>query len=378
MQDNRLKILLVSRTFHPAISPRSFRATELAIALRDRGHQVTVAVPRDYASTFKESQFSGMAPIDLGPIKWKDISTSHANKLVSLAKRFIRRSLNLAFEYPDIQMRSLVSRSLSRLSGFDMAISIAAPHSIHWGFARARKLNPSICKTWVADCGDPFIGLTTDTFRKPFYFSWLEKDFCRRADFITIPIEAARKAYFSEFHPKIKVIPQGFRLPQKNELPRYQPNSTPTFIYCGGFLPRVRDPRPLLDLLYNLQQPFHFICHTWQREFFEDFEDKLAGRLSIRPYLPRDRMLKELARADFLLNLENPTDIQTPSKLIDYAIAQRPILSINSQTIDKSVVEEFLNGDYSRKAKVPEPSFYDINHVASQFESLFDGRDNRD
>jgi hypothetical protein len=376
MQDKRLKILLVSRTFHPAISPRSFRTTELAMALRDRGHRVTVAIPTDFVATFMESQFSGLLPIDLGPVKWEDISTFHPNRLISLAKRCIRRFLNLTIEYPDIQFRSLVSRAISRLSGFDMAISIAAPHSIHWGFARARKLNPSICKIWVADCGDPFFGLTTDNFRKPFYFSWLEKDFCRQADFITIPIETAQKAYFPEFHSKIRVIPQGFRLPQKDELPSFQPNPVPTFIYCGGFLPRIRDPRPLLDLLFNQKRPFNFICYTWQREFFEDYEEKLSGRLSIRSYLPRDKMLPELARADFLLNLENPTDIQTPSKLIDYAIAQRPILSINSQAINKGVVEEFLNGDYSNKAVVPDPSFYDINHVASQFEGLFYGKGN--
>jgi hypothetical protein len=64
-------------------------------------------------------------------------------------------------------------------SGYDLLISIAAPHSIHWGIAWARKDGSPIAGIWIADCGDPFMGKENDTFRPPFYFRYLEKWFCQ-------------------------------------------------------------------------------------------------------------------------------------------------------------------------------------------------------
>jgi hypothetical protein len=255
-----------------------------------------------------------------------------------------------------------------------MAISIAAPHSVHWGFSKVRKINPGICRTWVADCGDPYVGVTIDTFKKPFYFAWIEKDFCSRADFITIPIESARTAYFPEFHDKIRVVPQGLKLPELGTMPKYEPHEIPTFVYSGGFLPGVRDPRPLLEHLCSIDRPFRFTCYTMQKEMLSDFERRLAGRLVVLPYIPRDQMIKELAKADFLLNLENGTDRQTPSKLIDYSIACRPILSLNSQKLDLELLGRFLDGDYSGKAIVPVPSTFDIRKIAADFEQLHTSR----
>src|SRR5699024_12169166 len=70
------------------------------------------------------------------------------------------RSLLQLFEYPDIELLFKVKKALREESGFDLLISIAVPHPIHWGTAWAwRKENP-IAKTWVADCGDPYMGQT--------------------------------------------------------------------------------------------------------------------------------------------------------------------------------------------------------------------------
>ena len=64
-----------------------------------------------------------------------------------------------------------------------------------------------------------------------------------------------------------------------------------------------------------------------------------------------------MSKADFVVNVDTVYDNNThveavPSKLIDYAVANRPILNINSSYIDKKMVLEFMNKDYSRqKAK---------------------------
>ena len=53
----KYKILLVSSAFHPELSPRSFRATELAKEFIREGHEVTVITKSrdyDYSSFLKE------------------------------------------------------------------------------------------------------------------------------------------------------------------------------------------------------------------------------------------------------------------------------------------------------------------------------------
>ena len=79
--------------------------------------------------------------------------------------------------------------------------------------------------------------------------------------------------------------------------------------------------------------------------------------------------------ADFLINFENGnTSVQVPSKLIDYSLSGRPVLSVNSFRLDKDNINNFLKGNYSGKMQMPDLSQYDIRNVASQFLALYHNR----
>jgi hypothetical protein len=73
---------------------------------------------------------------------------------------------------------------------------------------------------------------------------------------------------------------------------------------------------------------------------------------------------------DFLLNIENVGQKQTPSKLIDYWLCGRPILSIKSFEFDPAVVEQFLRRDYQAAFQMPNPAQYRIENVAADFVDL--------
>lgn len=92
--------------------------------------------------------------------------------------------------------------------------------------------------------------------------------------------------------------------------------------------------------------------------------------MEVKDYIPRDRLLQEMKKADFLVNIENISNVQTPSKLIDYAIAGRPILSISQNEIDYAVVDEFLNKNYGQQFEVKNIMQYHIRHVAQEFIKL--------
>ena len=319
---DKKKILIVCRAFYPSNSPRSHRSTELAKEFALQGHEVTVITPRDTAvhSAFEKEHHLSIK--DLGMPHWKSPDFGKS-KVGYFLTRLIYRFLSLAFEYPDIELMYKVTKALKQESGYDLLISIAVPYPIHWGVARAWKKNQQIAKKWVADCGDPYIGNTTDSFKKWIHFSYIEKWFMRKADFISIPVESARKAYFDEFHPKIKVIPQGFKIEPVNVSETFK-NSVPTFIYAGGLIPGLRDPRPLLEFLSGVNSDFLFIIYTNNPDLIKSYKSKLGRRLEIRAYVTRPELLKVLSEADFLVNFDNNTTTAVPSKLIDYAPDAKP------------------------------------------------------
>src|SRR5699024_3428218 len=153
-----------------------------------------------------EEEFGVMIK-DLGKLRFPKVSLDSSSRALRLLKRGVRRGLLQLFEYPNIELMHRVKKALKDEYGYDLLISVAVPHPVQWGVARAWREEDPIAKTWIADCGDPYYGLESDSFKKVFYFAYIEKWLFRKVDYITIPFEGARSAYFGEFQDKIRIIP---------------------------------------------------------------------------------------------------------------------------------------------------------------------------
>lgn len=365
------KILIVSSSFYPMNSPRSFRTTELVKEFSRQGHEVTLyTVKNDKYHTSFEKEYNVRIK-DLGKPRLPTFDITKGNRLVKLFKRAIGRGLYQLFEYPKIELMFKVRKTLQAESGYDLLISIATPYPIHWGVAWAWREQDPIADTWVADCGDPYMGQTLDSFNKMFYFKYFEKDFCRKADYLTVPLENAKEGYYPEFRDKIKVIPQGFNFDEVEiDHSSYTPHPTPTFAYAGGLIPGGRDPRAFLEYLVSLERDFKFILYTKDTDLVKPWLDKANGQIEIRDYLPREELLKVLSKMDFLVNFENESSLMIPSKLIDYYIAGRPVLSVGSRNINKKAVDQFLAGDYSNQYSFDDMDRYRIENVCNRFLKL--------
>jgi hypothetical protein len=367
---DKKKILIVTNGFYPDISPRSFRATELAKELVRQGHQVAALThPRVGCAEFCNEH--GIEFRDLGNITWPT-PTVKGSGVVRLFWRVVTRFSGLLFEYPFIQIMPLLKKALKRESGYDMLISVAVPYPIHWGVASMRTKKHPIAKTWVADCGDPYMGQENDTFKPPFYFGWLEKEFCRKADWITVPTAASIEGYYPEFRNKIRVIPQGFRF---EDIRRYEgPKQADKIIfgYGGMFIPGRRDPSELLTFLNSLDQniKFEFHIYTATPALVEPFVAASNGRIQLKGIVDRDTLLYEMSKMDFVINFENVGHTQTPSKLIDYAILKKPILSIKTGGLKTDVVREFLENNYRNALVIKDYEQYRIENVAQKFLEL--------
>ena len=366
--ETKKRILLVSNGFYPEISPRSFRATELAAEFARQGHEVTVYTKYrkfDYAEFILENKFK----LHMWSKARFPAVPEYKGKTARLVARVLKRILLVLFEYPAIEEMFKVKKVLKHENGYDLLISFAVPFPVHWGVAWARTKDHPIAKVWVADCGDPYMGCKTDSFKKLFYFKLIEKWWNRKADYISIPVENARSAYYSEYDSKIKVIPQGFKFTPIAGSGKQVKNAVPTFAYTGMFIPGIRDPGELLDHLATLKRPFKFIIYTNDKNVLKPYLDPLKGKLIIHNYIPRDDLIIKLTQMDFLVNFDNNTGVQTPSKLIDYGIAGRPVLNITTR-LEKVILNEFLDKNYSHAYKIGDLTQYDINNVAMQFISL--------
>ena len=366
--ETKKRILLVSNGFYPEISPRSFRATELAEEFSRQGHDLTVYTKHrefDYNGYLSENKFK----LHMWSKARFPAVPEYKGKIGRLVARVLKRILLMLFEYPAIEEMFKVKKILKNKNGYDLLISFAVPFPVHWGVAWARTKNHPIASVWIADCGDPYMGCKTDSFKKLFYFKFIEKWWGRKADYLSIPVECARPAYYAEFSSKIIVIPQGLKLKPITVSNKHLKNEVPTFAYTGMFIPGIRDPGELLDYLLTLKRPFKFIIYTNDKSLLQPYMDPLNGNLIIHNYIPRDDLLIKLTQMDFLVNFDNNTGVQTPSKLIDYKIAGRPVLNITSR-LDKVILNEFLDKNYSHAYKIGDLTQYDISNVAMQFISL--------
>lgn len=362
------KILIVSKFFYPENSPRSFRATELAKELARQGHKVTVITPRisDIHDKFEIEHKISIR--NLGKPRWNNLKLKGTG-IERLIRRALVRFPKLLFEFPDIQLIGLIKKALSYEQSYDLLISIAVPHPIHWGVAAVRSGKHPIAKVWVADCGDPYMGQENDSFKVPFYFKYVEKWFCRKADYLSVPTPGAIEGYYPEFRNKIKVIPQGFRFEDIKVKKSLYGRPYPEFAYAGMFIPGRRDPTELLSYLISLTKDFRFHIYTKTPALAKPFTDKSKGRVIIHQPIAREELLYELSGMDFMVNFENIGTKQTPSKLIDYAIIDKPILSVRTGELNTKVVDEFLVKKYQNRYQMIRDS-YQIHKVTSKFLAL--------
>lgn len=365
-------ILLVSRWSVPAKNPRAFRTTELIKELAGRQYELSAVLP-DYAIKFCGIRTYHVAAPMYG-INERNIVRKYSIQRVLMD---IIRKLSVYFlgETPGNIIYSLrlikVLRDILLTNSYDVVISISYPFYVNLAVAICRQLS-NYKMLAIADCGDPFYD--NPSCRKAPYLKWLEKKVLRCFDYVTIPLEAARKSYADyEIGNKLRIIPQGFAIPQVED-DVYSRNDVPVFCYAGVLYEKIRNPRYFFDYLMQVKQDFIFVVYalpdTFTLNLLGEYKKKLGKKMDIREPLSREELIYVMSQMEFVVNFDNENSNQKPSKLIDYAMSKRPILSFNSRTFNAEIFQEFLDGDYHNREQI-DVSQYDIRIVADKFEALF-------
>lgn len=360
-----MNILVISNHTYPLQSPRAFRTAELSEQLVKMGHNVvlyTVQGKYDYCHYQAET---GITMRDINP-KFAT-SASDGTMRYNLLDKFMFHYFHRLLLWPQCEFHFCVERIIKDNPDMDMLITIAYPHSIHSGAARAKRRHRDIFpKTWICDCGDPF--MLNPFIKAPQYMRKYEEMWCSECDYIAVPTEESYKGYYEQYWEKIRVIPQGFNF-AKTPIADYHKNDVPTFIFMGSIYPGVRDPHSFMDYLLSFEKPYKFkmmmrspLEEKYVKESNEQIE-YIVGKC-------RNEVVFECSKADFLINIVNPNSVQTPSKLIDYGIAGRPVLDIPNNFTDPTMFLQFYKGNYSGQHKITFLDRFKIENVAQQFVDL--------
>lgn len=367
-----MKVVIISHNCYPYISPRSNRATELAKEFARQGHETILYALLGSVDYTEFQKDTGIVVKNLGTSHFglQDNSNNRSNN--KLYKAFTRVA-GRYFDFPKCELKNMTFNALVAESEMDLLITITHPHTIHWGAAKFVKKHPGAVKCWIGDCGDPYM-LNPHT-NYPWYFKYVEKKWCSLCDYITIPIEEGRKAYYPEFADKIRIIPQGFDF-EHNKLAEYTVNQCPTFAFAGIFYEHLRDPHAFLDYLCTIETDFKFILYINDTPYYRsafhlnEYKEKLGDKLEIHHFIPRAELLYELSKMDFVVNIRNRSGVQQPSKLIDYALSKRPILEITSDFNEREAFDEFLVGNYKNKTSIPNIEAYNVKNVVGNMLQL--------
>jgi len=372
-----MKILIVTGNFYPELHPRAFRSTELACKFASDGHNVHVCLLRTIMG-FDYNKYAiknNLTIQNLNLYSQTNLSRElykTANPIALSLLKVYRFLLNYFLDGSLFINSSKIKKHLNLTNDLDLVISISTPFMNHLAVASARKYMNNLHAKFVADSGDPFYR-SQQTKRAP-YFYCVEKNTYKQFDYLVVPAEAAIDAYHGLISTgKIKVIPQGFNM-QNIKLAKYIVSKKITFAYSGVFYNDIRNPKFLLDFLVELDKDFLFEIYLRHRDesitnILNQYILLLGNKLNVTYAIKRDDLLYRLSAADFLINIDNLTTTQIPSKLIDYAITKRPIFTCNSKDFDKNKFIRFLNKDYKDSLKI-DITPYDINNVANQFLDL--------
>jgi len=380
------KILIVSYFYPPENTPRAFRTYELAREL-SKTNRITVMLPVMHGRTNNCKENIDVISVKPGFLfarsdKWrrtvspgfsKEIAGNKKKTVLSVVKqcaRFVYGQLCPENRYMEYFL-TVFFELLKKRHQYDGIISIGLPFSTHLGVRMATVYRKSISPILIADYGDPFSGNAHHSFVWATIEKWVLKGF----SYISIPHSKALQTYLKfKDEYSIKIIPQGFDF-NEVKLSEKVENAVITFGYAGVLYKQLREPTPFLNYLsLNTDFKFKFIVYTRMdhgdtRQILASFETVLKDKLELRQAIPRLEVIYELSKMDFLVNIENKNEVQSPSKLIDYALTKRPIISFGENSFKEDEFVAFTQKDYSRAVKINLDD-YDIRTVARKFNSL--------
>lgn len=363
-----MKILLITHSYTPDLTPRAFRWAAVAQHLASTGCEVHVlcAAPADATSQadvagisvhrVRDTLVNASARVSPGATP-SSTPTAQSGPRAALramlrkAARWIWRSTY----WPDyacgwILPATRKARELSQTHRYDWIVSVSHPFSGHVVGWLTRTYAPG--SRWFVDIGDPFSLMNEPSPNNRRLFArlndWVESRVVTLADAISVTTESTRTLYESHFpqaRGKVHLMPPLLSLPPAPAAFEREERHSVRLVFVGTLYRRLRSPTFLLQTFSALVTAMP--DRVLELHFYgaiNDCGDELAAvpeparsRVCVHGVVNRAAVHTAMMDADILVNIGNDSASQLASKVIEYMAVGRPVLNIISSQADTSL-----------------------------------------
>lgn len=364
-----MKILLISYTYPPDLTPRAFRWSAIVQQFLLMGHDVHVvcATTSDLLES-TDGEYIHRVPDPIAgnslflnsssDVALKNSRFSFNRNILSLLKIYMRKVWRF-FYWPDSSCGWIIPAynnvaNLCKSHNFDCVISSSHPFSGHvvglllkYRFSHVR---------WLVDISDPYSMMKNPSPYNRSIYSLisrrLEEIVLKNSDCISVTTHGTKEQYLNNFsidESEVFVIPPLLSLPE-NPIQSHIDDSVVRLVYVGTLYSELRSPefllKSFLTLINEVSCGIKFELHFYGAvndcsDLLHQYSIKSKQSIFVHGLVPREIVHQAMVDSDVLVNIGNNSPVQLASKVLEYTVIGKPILNIVSLSNDSSVV--FLN-----------------------------------
>lgn len=364
-----MKILLITYSYTPDLTPRAFRWAAVAAHLATRGHKVDVLCSSPIAGDQSFESVDGVCVVRaqdwllnassrVAPgagnsnDELKKIGFRRARSSIRNIVRYIWRALY----WPDyacgwIFPAAQLAARMCKENDYDWVVSVSHPFTGHVVGMLAKRYSSR--SKWFVDISDPFADMREPSPNNFSIYSRLNRMIESRivagAEIISVTTDSTKTLYETSYpisQGKIHVIPPLLSLPEiSHEYAQKAKDGIIRLVFVGTLYKKLRSPRFLLACFSSLIQ--RLPNQKLELHFYGSLNDCGADFIALpqttnsRIYrhglVSRLSVAKAMDAADVLVNIGNDSEAQLASKVIEYMAMGKPILNIVSVKRDASV-----------------------------------------
>lgn len=329
--------------------------------------------------------FNKLMPKKSMEIKREDKNSSKkANNKI----KFMRKIKNKII-FPDMYYNwsfkaSKYGISLMNKEKFDVIFSMHEPPSSHLCALRIKRKFKEV--PWVLYWSDPWLkdpSRENIGFIRKFIEGRQEKSVVLKGDRHIFVTEENKKDFMEKYNvkeDKMFIVTRGYNKDiyeeiEKEEKPKLLKNNKINLIYAGEIFSKIRDLKPFIRALKELEEKDKELFNRLNIIFFGNIDDenikeelKTFSNVMVKGRIDYKEALKYMIHGDVLLVLGNKNSKQIPAKIYDYLGTKNIIMVILGDEKDpiKKVVEN------KEKCIVSENNAFDIIKSIKTCKDLID------
>jgi glycosyltransferase involved in cell wall biosynthesis len=362
-----MRLLIITYSYTPDLTPRAFRWSAVAERLAQKGHTVHVLCAAGSGSDdgrsedgvavhrIKDWLLNASTRVAQGAGAVATAPRSAVGSLLRSTLRKLVRAVWRAVRWPDYACGWAIpavrkARSLCAAQNYDWIVSVSHPFSGHVVGMLAKAQAPQ--SKWFVDISDPYSLMREPSPNNRLFYAWVSRAIEGRviagADAISVTTESTHRLYENEFPPsigKMHVIPPLLSIYGLDRPSTRRVDGAIRLVFVGTLYRRLRSPKHLLacvsalnTMLPQLRLELHFYGAV------NDCGDDLASCsevvrncLFVHGMVSHDTVVQAMVDADVLVNIGNDSESQLASKVIEYMAVGKPILNLVSIARDASI-----------------------------------------